>query len=412
MQRTIQILLLTRDPGLEAELAAFAAEMSDEARLVVHVEEDDRRAVSRAMERRVDLLIVELDQDVAPLARMAAELRQADHPPIIAAAYRPLSLDGDDAMSTRFVELLRSGVRDFLSRPLSIVDLRSLVERELPEHTPSRQAVGRVVSFVGSKGGVGKSTLAVNTAVGLAREGSVLIIDASLQHGVAADLLGLSAPSSIADAAREVDRLDARLISNLTAQHASGVSVLAAPANAIDAAAVDEGIMSRVIAVARRAYDFVVVDTFPLLDSVTLAILDMSDLSFVVLNDSAPTVNGTAELLTVLDRVGLDRTRCRVVLNKTHSGRGVGVSPSDVATRLDRPLDHIVPFSGAVLAAANTGKPPTAGMGRLGRWGRALADIARAASSGAVVSRAVITEESDSEGLLEPAVLAETENEA
>ena len=65
----------------------------------------------------------------------------------------------------------------------------------------------------------------------------------------------------------------------------------AAPANAIDAAAVDEGIMSRVIAVA-AGYDFVVVDTFPLLDSVTLAILDMSDLAFVVLNDSAPTVNG------------------------------------------------------------------------------------------------------------------------
>ena len=148
MQRTIQILLLTSDPGLEAELAAFAAEMSDEARLVVHVEEDDRRAVSRAMERRVDLLIVELDQDVAPLARMARELQQADHPPVIVAAYRPQSLDGDEAMSTRFVELLRSGVKDFLSRPLSITDLRSLVERELPEHAPSRQAVGRVVSFV------------------------------------------------------------------------------------------------------------------------------------------------------------------------------------------------------------------------------------------------------------------------
>ena len=101
------------------------------------------------------------------------------------------------------------------------------------------------------------------------------------------------------------------MIANLAAQHVSGVSVLAAaPANAIDAAAVDEGVMSRVIAVARRAYDFVVVDTFPLLDSVTLAILDMSDLAFVVLNDSARQANGTAELLTVLDRVGLDRTRC------------------------------------------------------------------------------------------------------
>ena len=65
-----------------------------------------------------------------------------------------------------------------------------------------------------------------------------------------------------------------------------------------------------------------------------------------------------------------------------------------------------------MLSAANTGKPPTAGMGRLGRWGRARAGVARDAASGAVVSRAAATEQNESEGLLEPAVLAEAEDEA
>lgn len=409
MQRTIQTLLLTRDPGLEAEVAGFAAEIASEARLVVHVEEDERRAVARATERRVDLLLVELDQDTSAVARLNEELRGADHPPVIVAVYRPQGFDGDEALSGRFVELLRAGVRDFLSRPLSTSELRQLLRRELLAAEASAQTVGRVVSFVGSKGGVGKSTVAINTAVGLSRMGSVLVIDASLQHGVAADLFGLQIEASLADAAREIDRMDARLLAGLASQHASGVHVLAAPNNAIDAASVDEGIISRVIAVARRAYDFVVVDTFPLLDSVTLAILDMSDLTFVVLNDSAPTVNGTAELLSVLDRVGVDRARSRVVLNRTHPGRGIGVSPTDVATRLNRAIDHIVPYSGAVLAAANTGKPPTAGLARLGRWGRALAAVAKDAASGATSDRELPLKREEADSLLERAAIADGE---
>lgn len=413
MQRTIQTLLLTSDPGLEAEVAAFAEEASGDVRIALHVEEDERRAVARATERRVDLLLAELDRDPAPLARLSEELRGVDHPPVIVAVYRPQGFEGDGDLSARFVELLRAGVRDFLSRPLSTTDLRALLTRELPERAPERRAVGRVVSFVGSKGGVGKSTLAVNTAVGLAREGSVLVIDASLQHGVAANLLGLDPETSLTDAAREVERLDGRLLGTLSGQHGSGVHVLAAPSNAIEAAAVDEGIMSRVIAVARRAYDFVVVDTFPLLDSVTLAVLDMSDTAYVVLNDSTPTVKGTAELLGVLDRVGLDRSRCRVVLNRTHPGRGLGVSAEDVATRLDRTLDHVVPYSSAVLAAANTGRPLAAGLARMGRWGRAVAGIARDAAADGGGSRSLAQpEDAEARPLVEPRALAEAEVES
>ncbi|MEM8709825.1 MAG: AAA family ATPase [Planctomycetota bacterium] len=399
MQRTIQTLLLTRDPGLEAEVSALAKELAEEVHIVLHVEADERRAQARAMERRVDLLLVELEQDTGMLARFAEDLREADHPPVLVAVYRPQEFDGDSALSASFVDLMRAGVRDFLNRPLSTTDVRGLLRRELPAEAPGPSSVGRVVSFVGSKGGVGKSTVSANAAVLLARKGSTLLVDASLQHGVACDLLGLEPAAHLAEAAREFHRLDASLLANLSARHSSGVDVLAAPPNAIEAAAVDETVISRVIAVARRAYDFVVVDTFPLLDSVTLAILDMSDLTFVVLNDSLPTVAGTGELLGVLDRVGVDRSRARVILNRTHPGRGP--SPEDIATRLDRNIDHLVPYSSRVLAAANSGKPLTAGIGRVGRWGRALAAIAKDASEGVAAGREARADRESEDGVLE-----------
>jgi pilus assembly protein CpaE len=399
VQSTIQTVLLTRDPGLEAEVASFAEDLQDEVRLVVHVEEDDRRAIARAQERRVDLLLVELGEDVASVARLSAELQGADHPPVIVAVYRAQEFDGDEQLSTRFVELIRAGVRDFLSRPLSTSELRGLLRREFAgDDAPSPSNIGRVVSFVGSKGGVGKSTISVNTAVALARSGSVLIVDASLQHGVASDLLDIQPESTLADAAREVDRLDASLLASLAGHHTSGVHVLAAPSNAIEAAGVGESVLARVVSVARRAYDYVVIDTFPLLDSVTLAILDMSDMTFVVLNDSLPTVTGSAGLLEVLDRLGVDRARSRVVLNRTHPGRGL--SPVDVATRLDRDIDHVVPYSSGVLQAANTGKPPAAGLGRLGRWGRALNGVARDAAEGKAAGRIARVDSNDGDAVL------------
>ncbi|MDG1984177.1 MAG: AAA family ATPase, partial [Planctomycetota bacterium] len=294
MQRTIQTLLLTHDPGLVTEFSAATDDLGEDVRFVLHVEEDERRTIRHATERPIDLLIVDLDQDISQAKRLAEELRGVDHPPVLVATYRRQEFDGDGALSSGLVELLRSGVRDFLSRPLSRPEVRELVDREiLAGEEQSPRSVGKVLSFVGSKGGVGKSTVGINTAVGLSRSGSVLLVDASIQHGVAADLLGLQPEATLADAAREVERLDARLLAGLVTEHASGLHLLPAPSNAIDAAPVDEAVISRVISVGRRAYDYVVVDTFPLLDSVTLAILDLSHLTFTVLNDSGPTINGS-----------------------------------------------------------------------------------------------------------------------
>ncbi len=393
MQRTIQTLLLTHDPGLVTEFSAATDDLGEDVRFVLHVEEDERRTIRHATERPIDLLIVDLDQDISQAKRLAEELRGVDHPPVLVATYRRQEFDGDGALSSGLVELLRSGVRDFLSRPLSRPEVRELIDREiLAGEEQSPRSVGKVLSFVGSKGGVGKSTVGINTAVGLSRSGSVLLVDASIQHGVAADLLGLQPEATLADAAREVERLDARLLAGLVTEHASGLHLLPAPSNAIDAAPVDEAVISRVISVGRRAYDYVVVDTFPLLDSVTLAILDLSHLTFTVLNDSGPTINGSAELLRVLERVGVDRSRSRVVLNRTHPGRGLGITPTDVATRLDRSVDHVVPYSKSVLSAANTGKPRSFSLNRMSAWQRAINRIVK----DALTASTSLGQESDS----------------
>ena len=159
------------------------------------------------------------------------------------------------------------------------------------------------------------------------------------------------------DAIREIDRLDETLIRRLSIPHPSGLRVLAAPADAIEASYVDDSTFARILSLARRAFDYVVVDTFPVMDSVVVAILDLSDAAYVVVSGLVPNVTGAAHLLRTLDMVGCPESRQRLVLNETHPSFAGRLRAEEVAARLGRSIDFSVPFDKGLLVAANTGEP-------------------------------------------------------
>ena len=291
--------------------------------------------------------------------------------------YRPQVVGGDGRSASLLIDLMRAGAKDFLRRPLSASELEELLRRHFWKSSREAAPRGQVVSFLGNKGGVGKSTLSLSVACGLARTAPdrILLIDASLQHGAMCDLLGVAPEATISDAARQVDRLDERLLRMLSTPHGSGLRVLAAPPNAIDAAPVDDQAFARILAVARRAFDYVIVDTFPLIDSVTVAILDVADRIFVVSNDFVPAVLGTVELLNVLERIGVSQERIRVVLNHSSGGYRGRLRGADVARRLARDIDFVVPYSRRVLASTNTGEPYALRASRHWGFGRAIRRI-------------------------------------
>ena len=229
-----------------------------------------------------------------------------------------------------------------------------------------------------NKGGVGKSTLAVNVGVGLAlrHPDRVLLIDASVQMGVCALMLDLHPTASITDAVRQQHRLDETLIRQFATPHASGLHLLAAPDNPMEGAEMDDEIVSRILTLARRAYQYVIVDTFPMLDRINVAVLDLSDRAYLVFENVVPTLQGAVQLLRVLDNLGFPRERRRIVLNRTRRLPG-SLRPADVVQRLGHNVDYVLPFDKKVIVAANMGdpfvlhagrfstaRPPTAGVGR------------------------------------------------
>jgi pilus assembly protein CpaE len=354
----------------------------------VHSVDTYRDALEAARRRQPNLILIEIDRATSEITTLSRDLQGLVPDAAIAAAFLPDRLDHSQSEGATLIELLRAHVRDFLRRPLAATELRGVIDRLFTRRSGVAAAHGRVAAFLSNKGGIGKSTLAVNVACGLAlrHPDEVLLIDTSLQIGTCAMMLDLKPTTSIVDAIRERDRLDKTLLRHLTLRHGSGLRLLAAPADALEASEVNDEAIARIVNMARRSFEYVIIDTFPILDSVLMTILDVADLDFVVVQGMAPAVAAIARLLPVLEGLGVQQSRQRLVLNYNYKPFLGNLQPIDIADRLQRTLDYVVPYDRRVLTSMNTGSPHILHSRRWERFGRSIKAIVDALDSWTVTA--------------------------
>jgi len=380
-------LLLIGDAGLREEMEqALPGATSD--RIAVHYAKDFREGLELARTREPEIVCADFGSHAPTVRAITGELADVVPSAFITAVYERGGFGSGDEESAFLIEALRGRVHDFLRRPVASSDLREILERveSAPPGPVRDRKRGWVVSFVSNKGGVGKSTLATNVAASLGRRhpDEVVLIDASLQLGVCHTLLDMSPPATLLDAVRERDRLDDALLQRLAVRHPCGVRLLAAPQDAMEASDVDDESLARILSLARRVFRFVVVDTFPLLDSTVMTVLDASDLGYVVLQGTVPDVIGTGRFLGVLDRLGVAASRRRVVLNRNYPNHPGRLSTADVEDRLGEPVAHVLPYRRGVLVAQSAGEPYALTLsGRFG-YGPALRRLAAEIEGGGV----------------------------
>jgi pilus assembly protein CpaE len=378
MSITASVLILSTDNKIVDEARLAFDGLGENAPRFRLVKEADQ-LFEALRNQPISLLLVEFTENPKELASIVTKVRSASPQTQVAAIMLPEGFPENVNESAVLIDGMRCGVCDFLRRPLSTADLSRLISNRSETDAASSfsKPLGRVVSFISNKGGVGKSTLSTNAAVAIARRGkqSVLLIDGSIQMGVAAALLDLRPTATLTDLARESDRLDPTMIRQTAAVHSSGLHLLAAPADAVEAMEIDDLLMARIITLARQTYDIVIVDTFPMFDQVVIATLDLSDRVFVVLENVIPTLLGGVKLLSVLERIGYPAERQSIILNRQQRVTG-SLSVEDVAERMQREIDHVLPFDKKVMAAANCGVPIAMATIRLSGFSRSLEALA------------------------------------
>ena len=307
----------------------------------------------RARAIKPHAVFVDLGAEKSLVFEVVRELRAPGR--LIVGLYNPLVMRGDVGF---FRDATRAGVGDFIPLPASELEiLTALSSVGIRDDRPP--AEGRVIAFFSQQGGVGTTTLAVNTALLMAGSdqvrGRVALCDAAVQFGGAVTFLGLKAQRDLADLVRDPQGVTA-LPACLTEEPASGLRVLAAPRDPVEGERVTPEDITRVLIELRRRFSWVVVDTPPTLDLLTLAVLDTADKIFVVTEAVTPTIIGTAKLLRLLEDEKLGAERLRVVLNRFNTFEG-NLSERTVAQQLGREVDHVVPYDRSFVTAATRGKP-------------------------------------------------------
>jgi pilus assembly protein CpaE len=293
-----------------------------------------------------------------------------------------------------------AGAREFLVKPFSSDELsasiRQVHSREAQKvgrvaavtqaakaasGADDRPPAGRVVTLFSPKGGVGRTTVAVNLAVAAATElgQRVCLIDGSLQFGDIGVLLNLSPKNnSIADVAREMAGDESEALESMLMAHSSGVRALLAPPTPEMAELVTAEHLLRIIAAVRATHDLVVIDAWPWLHDSTLAFLDQSDLILVVMTLEITSIKNARQFLGVIDQLGYPPAKIKLLLNRADSGYGIRMQ--DVESSLGRKFDHTIASDWrTVIYALNRGVPFVTGA-KQARVSEDVVALARAVS--------------------------------
>ncbi|GAB3463147.1 AAA family ATPase [Massilia terrae] len=272
---------------------------------------------------------------------------------------------------------MRAGVREVLTAPISPTLLQAAIERIANRLRVSRGSThGRVLAFIGCKGGSGSTFLATNLGAQLAAQHSVLLIDLNLQFGDALSFVHDGHPvTTLSDMAREIERLDATFLSSSAVKVAPNFSVLAAPEDPAQAMEIKPEHVDAIIALASSRYDFVLLDLGRNIDSVSVKALDRTSTIFTVMQASVPGVRNAQKLLTVFRSLGYGGERIEVIVNRFERGGEIGVA--EIERALGKLAIHTVPNSYKQVSAAINHGDPLLNSARNNPVSRNLADFAR-----------------------------------
>src|SRR6185436_17719091 len=239
------------------------------------------------------------------------------------------------------------GIAQVLSMPFNGYDLMSTITGVHKAASTSDHGPSKLVVVFAPKGGVGKTTLALNLAAAASGLGlRTALIDGSIQFG---DLRGLlraprDAPSMLD---LPTDRISENDLADVIWHGPANVDILLAPPRIEMAEMVLVRDIEKTISLMRRIYDLVMVDTGVGLDELTLALLDQADMILEIVTSDATTIRNTIAMAETFQKIGYPPSKVRYLVNRADAA--AGIDPNDLRTALGREPEYRIRSEGQVV---------------------------------------------------------------
>ena len=269
-----------------------------------------------------------------------------------------------------------AGAREFLIKPFSGEELVTSIHRVNqfaaarrvvalpPPITPTIAAPpppprgSKIIAILGSKGGSGASTVAVNLAVALREEtkARVALVDANLEFGDIGVLLNLPNNRTIADLASGTAEIDEEVLDGTMAGHSSAIKVLLAPSRPELAELVKPEHLKRILELLDKSYEFIIIDLWKSFQETTIFFLDHADLILLISTADIPAIKNTKLFFELTEQLGYPANKTIFILNK-NDGR-TGISTKDIEASIKHPISLLLPKDERSTAIAiNRGTP-------------------------------------------------------
>ncbi|MEO7142888.1 MAG: AAA family ATPase, partial [Bryobacteraceae bacterium] len=301
-------------------------------------------------------LIVDLGSDPEAALKVLEKVKQAAPDLyVIASNY---SADGEIVIAS-----LRAGANDFLVQPMKRMEFRDAMARL--ERAPRRAAattsrLGKVYTFIGTKGGVGATTLAVNFAGVLAqRKQQTVLVDLDWTSNDVAMHLGAAPQYTLQEVGENLSRMDQALFEGFVTRDPLGFFVVGPPDSPEHRIHFTEPMFREFVNFLVEKYESIVIDAGrSLADEVVLGALQSSSTIFLVLTQQFPAIRNAQRYIAALMRLGFNRDQIKIVVNEYQKKASPAYAGLEqIRQTLNQPVFYGVPSSPAVLAAINKARP-------------------------------------------------------
>lgn len=277
----------------------------------------------------------------------AAEMLAKDFPNVQTVI---MSIQGEQEY---FRRAMKAGAKDFLIKPFSTNDLIDTIQNVFNKWVKDRPELftneprADILTFFATKGGVGRTTLAVNLAAGLASKGKkVLLIDASLQFGDVAITLNQPAKRTIYHLVESGEEITLGEIEKNIMKHESGIDLLLAPKEPAFAEAVKSEHILKIIENVESLYNYIIFDMPPSITEKELAILDRSTMVLLIATLEISSLKNTKICLKTFSDINFDLSKIKLILNKDIPN--VGFGKEDLESGLAIPVYATVPMEAEI----------------------------------------------------------------
>jgi pilus assembly protein CpaE len=267
-------------------------------------------------------------------------------------------------------QVMLAGVRGFLLQPFTQVNLlstlrrvRDLESRRLQSQATTADTTEKTkplhtLTIFSPRGGVGCSTLAVNLAVALHEtfDDRVLLMEGKLLFGHLGLMLNIRAHNTIADLIPHAGTLDTSLVSEIVAEHITGIHVLLSPTDLQVAQGIRPDDMYNVLRCVSKMYDFIVIDAGSYLNENTVTLMDAADRILLVTTPDLGSLHDTSRFIHLSRSLAYPTGKLLTILNR--AGMPGGVKTKDIATALHYDLYAQIPDDNSnAIRSLNRGIP-------------------------------------------------------